>query len=154
MTQRLSGSKRYGGHFHGRPRRFSHMYATSPAAPSRGDAAARRRQSRVGCGLTAAIADPAGGFRRFRILDISLAGMRLEGLPAAVGPEVDFSLEARWVLGTGRGRVVHRSNGTAGVAVDQWYGRLAGIVRGIVCSGLLAESTWRELYVGELMPER
>jgi hypothetical protein len=105
-----------------------------------------RRQSRVPCGLTAVIRDERIGFGRFKVLNIAEGGMLVFGVRATIGQRVDFGLEGARLLGTGTARVVHRTDGAAGLAVERWEAPLRQAVHDLVLSGLLAESTWRELY--------
>jgi hypothetical protein len=105
-----------------------------------------RRRSRVPCRLMAVIRDERAARCRCSVLDISEGGMRVDNLRLPVARRVDFALEGAWLKGTGTARVVHRTDGAAGLAVERWDAALGQAVRDLVVSGLLAESTWRELY--------
>jgi hypothetical protein len=93
-----------------------------------------------------AIRDERTGVRRLKVLDISEGGLCVDGLRLPIGRQVDFALDAVWLQGSGAARVVRRADGAAGLAVEWWDAALGQAVRDLVLSGLLAESTWHELY--------
>jgi hypothetical protein len=72
--------------------------------------------------LSVVITQPSGDTNRHAVLDVSERGMLIDGLLLPVGAGIDFVLED-WPLSyVGRGRVAHRTDTAAGVAVDHWHG--------------------------------
>lgn len=74
-------------------------------------------------GLSALIEAPPGGItRRHQVLNVSEQGMLLDGLAPLVGAPISFVLAGRSISHVGYGRVAHRTDTSAGVAVDHWHG--------------------------------
>ena len=75
-------------------------------------------------GLSAVIeASPGAITRRHQVLNVSEQGMLIDGLALAlVGAQISFVLAGRGISHVGCGRVAHRTDTSAGVAVDRWHG--------------------------------
>jgi hypothetical protein len=75
-------------------------------------------------GLSAVIeASPGAITRRHQVLNVSEQGMLIDGLALApVGARVSFVLAGRGISHVGGGRIAHRTDTSAGVAVDHWHG--------------------------------
>jgi hypothetical protein len=82
----------------------------------------RHDRATVG-GLSALIeASPGARMRRHQVLNVSERGMMIDGLAPLVGARISFVLAGRGVSHVGCGRVAHRTDTSAGVAVDHWHG--------------------------------
>jgi hypothetical protein len=86
-------------------------------------------------GLSALIeASPGAPTRRHRVLNVSEQGMLIDSLALApVGAQISFVLTGRSMSQVGYGRVAHRTDTSAGVAVDHWYGAreaICGLITG------------------------
>ena len=84
-------------------------------------------------GLSALIeASPGAATRRHQVLNVSEQGMLIDGLALLpVGARVSFVLAGRGISHVGCGRVAHRTDASAGVAVDHWHGAPEAI-RGLI----------------------
>ena len=60
--------------------------------------------------------------RRHQVLNVSEQGMLIDGLAPRVGARISFVLAGRGISHVGCGRVAHRTDTSAGVAVDHWHG--------------------------------
>ena len=106
-----------------------------------------RRHSRVlGGALNANVHSRLRPGSRHAVLDISEGGMRLANLNVPVGSTLTFVVEGSDIRSCGRGHVVRRSTAGTAVAVDEWS-EGPEQVRSHVVAGLLAEMTWRDLYM-------
>jgi PilZ domain len=106
-----------------------------------------RRHSRVpGASLSATINHGEHHVTHHAVVDISEGGVRLTGLELPVGSTITFALEGGGLRCHGRGQVVRRAGDEAAITVDRWA-ESPYDVRALVNSGLLAEASWRDLYV-------
>ncbi len=84
---------------------------------------AREHQRAAVSGLSAVIEGwPGATARRHRVLNVGERGMLIDGLARRVGAQISFVLAGRGVNHAGSGHVAHRTDRTAGVAVDHWHG--------------------------------
>ena len=89
--------------------------------PTMSDSRAHHRAT--ASGLSALIeASPGAITRRHQVLNVSEQGMRIDGLAPLVGARISFVLAGSGVSHVGRGRIAHRTDTSAGVAVDHWHG--------------------------------
>jgi PilZ domain len=106
-----------------------------------------RRHTRVpGANLHATIRHGEHPATQHAVVDVSEGGLRLTGLDLPVGSRVALALEGGGLRCDAHGQVVRRSGDEAAIAVDRWAGSLYD-VRALVTSGLLAQMSWRDLYV-------